>query len=187
MTDHASMTAERLDTQARVPTCAVPRSRVRMLVKFAIVVFLLDVVTKALAVGLLTPGRPVALVGDAVTCVLTRNPGAAFSLAAGHTVALTVVVSGVAMAIVWIGRRLTSPWQATGFGLLLGGLGGNLVDRFFRAPGPLRGHVVDFMSVGWLPVFNIADAAVLAGTACLSAVAIFTSGDAGAQLRAGGR
>ena len=27
----------------------------------------------------------------------------------------------------------------------------------FRSPGPLQGHVVDFLSVGWWPVFNVAD------------------------------
>jgi signal peptidase II len=60
--------------------------------------------------------------------------------------------------------------------LLLGGAAGNLVDRFFRAPGPLRGHVVDFLSVGWLPVFNLADAAVLGGAGCLIVLALFAPG-----------
>jgi signal peptidase II len=143
-----------------------------MLLTVAAVAFLLDVITKVLAVGLLTPGRPVALIGDTVSCVLTRNGGAALSLAAGYTAALTLIVSSVVLTIVVIGRRLTSLWQAVGFGLLLGGAAGNLADRFFRAPGPLRGHVVDFVSVGWLPVFNIADAAVLGGAACLIALAL---------------
>jgi lipoprotein signal peptidase len=33
--------------------------------------------------------------------------------------------------------------------------------------------VVDFLSVGWLPVFNIADAAVLGGAGCLIVLALF--------------
>ena len=32
-------------------------------------------------------------------------------------------------------------------GLVLGGALGNLIDRIFRAPGPLQGHVVDFVSL----------------------------------------
>jgi signal peptidase II len=165
MGDYAPMTADQLATPAReaTRTRSAPRPRVALLLKVAAAIFLLDVGTKVLAVGLLAPGHPVSLIGDAVTCVLTRNSGAALSMAAGYTAALSVIVSGVVVAIVWIGRRLTSPWQALGFGLLLGGAARNLVDRLFRAPGPFRGHVVDFLSVGWLPVFNIADAAVLGG------------------------
>jgi signal peptidase II len=46
---------------------------------------------------------------------------------------------------------------AVAFGLLLAGIGGNLTDRIFRDPAPLRGHVVDlFMIPNW-PVFNVAD------------------------------
>ncbi len=35
-----------------------------------------------------------------------------------------------------------------GLGTILGGAAGNLVDRLFRAPGRLRGHVVDFLAIG---------------------------------------
>lgn len=150
-------------------------SRVALLCRIAATVFLLDVFTKVLAVGLLTPERPVSLIGNSVTCVLTRNSGAALSMAAGYTAVLTLVVSGVVAAIVLIGPRITSRWQAIGFGLLLGGATGNLADRFFRSPGPLRGHVVDFLSVSWLPVFNLADAAVLGGVAGLIALILFSS------------
>ncbi|MGB8391068.1 signal peptidase II, partial [Mycobacterium sp.] len=66
-----------------------------------------------------------------------------------------------------------SPWWALGLGMILGGATGNLVDRFFRAPGPLRGHVVDFLSVGWWPVFNVADPAVVGGAVMLVALSIF--------------
>ena len=34
---------------------------------------------------------------------------------------------------------------------------GNLTDRLFRAPGPLRGHVVDFLQLPHWPIFNVAD------------------------------
>ena len=35
--------------------------------------------------------------------------------------------------------------------------------RYFRAPGILQGHVVDYVSVGWWPVFNVADSCLVAG------------------------
>ena len=65
-------------------------------------------------------------------------------------------------------RRLCSAAWAIALGLVLGGALGNLVDRIFRAPGFLRGGVVDFMSLFapdgrvW-PVFNLADSAIVCG------------------------
>jgi signal peptidase II len=86
---------------------------------------------------------------------------------------LTLIATGVVVGIFWMGRRLVSPWWAVGLGMILGGAMGNLVDRFFRAPGPLRGHVVDFLSVGWWPVFNVADPSVVGGAILLVVLSIF--------------
>ena len=102
-----------------------------------------------------------------------RNSGAAFSMATGYTWVLTLIATGVVVGIFWMGRRLVSPWWAVGLGMILGGAMGNLVDRFFRAPGPLRGHVVDFLSVGWWPVFNVADPSVVGGAILLVVLSMF--------------
>jgi signal peptidase II len=150
-----------------------PRRRLRLLLSVAAVVLALDVVTKVLAVRLLTPGQPVSIIGDTVTWTLVRNSGAAFSMATGYTWVLTLVATGVVLGIVWMGRRLVSPLWALGLGMILGGALGNLVDRFFRSPGPLRGHVVDFFSVGWWPVFNVADPAVVCGAILLVVLSLF--------------
>jgi signal peptidase II len=55
---------------------------------------------------------------------------------------------------------------------VLAGALGNLVDRIFRAPGVLQGHVVDFVSVfapngRFWPVFNVADSAIVVGGALI--------------------
>lgn len=168
------------DTTAAAGTAGAPGGRIvapmprrlRLLLTVAGVVGVLDLVTKVAAVELLTPGQPVSIIGDAVTWTLVRNSGAAFSMATGYTWVLTLIALGVVIGIVWMGRRLVSPWWALGLGLILGGALGNLVDRFFRAPGPLRGHVVDFLSIGWWPVFNVADSAVVGGAALLVALSL---------------
>jgi len=155
-------------------TAAPPRRRrLRLLLSVASVVLLLDVVTKVLAVRLLTPQQPVSIIGDTVTWTLVRNSGAAFSMGTSYTWVLTLVASAVVVGIIWMGRRLVSPWWALGLGMILGGALGNLVDRFFRSPGPLRGHVVDFLSIGWWPVFNVADPAVVGGAILLVALSLF--------------
>lgn len=150
-----------------------PRRRLRLLLSVAAVVLLLDLVTKVLAVRLLTPQQPVSIIGDTVTWTLVRNSGAAFSMGTSYTWVLTLVATGVVIGIIWMGRRLVSPWWALGLGMILGGALGNLVDRFFRSPGPLRGHVVDFLSIGWWPVFNVADPAVVGGAILLVGLSLF--------------
>ena len=160
-------------TDEPVAAAETPRLRLRLLLSVAAVVLVFDVVTKVLAVELLTPGQPVSIIGDTVTWTLVRNSGAAFSMATGYTWVLTLVAMAVVVGIVWMGRRLVSPWWAVGLGMILGGALGNLVDRFFRSPGPLRGHVVDFMSIGWWPVFNVADPAVVGGAILLVVLSVF--------------
>ncbi|MEV0674566.1 signal peptidase II [Mycobacterium sp. NPDC050441] len=147
-------------------------TRRRLLLLAAGSIFAVDVGTKMLAVGLLEPGRAVPLLGDWLACELTRNSGAALSMAANRTVMLTIVVLSVAAVIAWIGVHVRSPWWALGLGTILGGAAGNLIDRFFRAPGPLRGQVIDFLAVGPMPVFNVADLAVLAGVVWLIALSL---------------
>ncbi|MFM1722299.1 signal peptidase II [Rhodococcus sp. PAM 2766] len=145
----------------------------RMLVVIAIVVLALDLLTKVLAVALIDPRDPVRIIGDTVTLTLIRNPGAAFSMATGMTWLLTLVAVGVVVGVIRIGRTLRSPWWALGLGLVLGGALGNLIDRIFRSPGPLQGHVVDFVSVGWWPVFNVADSSIVCGAVLLVALTLF--------------
>ena len=44
-----------------------------------------------------------------------------------------------------------------GLGAAVGGATGNLLDRL------RKGAIVDFIAVGWWPVFNLADVAIVAG------------------------
>ena len=171
MTDETTDSTEVVADPAPEPT--TPRRRLVLLLSVAAVVLMVDVVTKVLAVKMLTPGQPVPIIGETVTWTLVRNSGAAFSMATGYTWVLTLIASSVVLGIIWMSRRLVSPWWAVGLGMILGGALGNLVDRFFRAPGHLQGHVVDFLSIGWWPVFNVADPAVVGGAILLVVLSVF--------------
>lgn len=144
-----------------------------LLVTTAASVFVVDVVTKAVAVEFLSPGHRVTVLGEGVSCLLIRNAGMAFSWGAGYPVHLALVIGGlVGLVIAWRGHAGMSQAAAAASGLMLGGASGNLADRVFRSPGLLRGEVVDFVSIGWSPVFNAADLCVVLGVAVLAWQAI---------------
>jgi signal peptidase II len=107
------------------------------------------------------------VVGDLLGLSLIYNPGAALSIATGMTWVLTVIAVVVVAVTVRASRRIGSRGWAVALGLLLGGAVGNLVDRFFRDPGPARGHVVDFLAYGELFVGNVADIAIVAAAGLL--------------------
>jgi signal peptidase II len=131
-------------------------------------VLAIDLLTKQLALSGLVDGKRVRLLGGAVWFDLTRNSGAAFSIGSGFTWVFPLIAIVVMGAILYLARRLRStPW-ALSLGLILGGAMGNFIDRLFRAPGPLQGHVVDFISVfapagERFPIFNAADSALFCG------------------------
>ncbi len=126
----------------------------------ALTVVLIDQAAKAWAVRELADGVPIVIVDGFFQLRLFRNPGAAFSFATGTTWVFTIVATVVSVVIVRISRRLGSLGWALALGLLLGGAVGNLLDRLFRQPGFGRGHVVDFVDLPHLFVFNVADACI---------------------------
>jgi signal peptidase II len=73
--------------------------------------------------------------------------------------------------------RLRDRGWALALGLLLGGAVGNLLDRLFRQPGPMRGHVIDFLQLPNWPVFNLADSAI-----CLAAALVVWRSLRGVEL-----
>ncbi|WP_433798342.1 signal peptidase II [Actinomycetospora sp. CA-084318] len=173
MTDAGDTTAATDAADPEQPASTTPR-RLPLLVAVAVVVLVVDLATKIAIVAAMVDGERIPLLLDGtVSLVLVRNPGAAFSLATGMTWLLTLVAVAVVVGIARYARRMRSRGWAIALGLVLGGALGNLVDRFFRGPGPLQGHVVDFVSVGWWPVFNAADSAICLGGALLVGLALW--------------
>jgi signal peptidase II len=126
-----------------------------------------DVVTKVLAVRELSDGRTVRVVGDVLTLHLIRNPGAAFSVGAAATEVLSVLAMVAFAVAIWYGVRARHRGWAVAVGLVAAGILGNLTDRLLRSPGPLRGHVVDFLRLPHWPIFNVADICIDVGAALI--------------------
>jgi signal peptidase II len=150
---------------------ARPR-RVAVLVGVAVFVIAADVISKALVVSRLAGKPPVHVLGNFLELVLTRNPGAAFSVGTSMTIVFTAIAVGVVLYILRAARNLRSVGWSIALGLLLGGATGNLVDRIFRAPGLFVGHVVDWIQVPHWPVFNLADSSVVCGGILVALLAL---------------
>jgi len=134
-----------------------------VLAAVALFVLCVDQVTKALVVAHLTEGERVPVLGNLLVFLFTRNPGAAFSIGTGSTWIFTIIAIAVFAFVIWYSPRIRSVWWAIVFGLLLGGLLGNLYDRLFRPPGFGQGEVIDFIKIPLLPaIFNLADSAIVA-------------------------
>jgi len=133
----------------------------RTLFSVAWFVWILDLATKMWAVSTLSHRPDIKVFGSFFQLTLVRNPGAAFSLAEGATIFLTIFGVFFLCAILYFSPRITSKGWAVVLGLVMGGILGNLVDRIFREPGFLRGHVIDWMQLPNWPIFNIADSAIV--------------------------
>lgn len=169
---HGSHVTERTDGSGEPegPQQPVGPRRAYVLLLVGLLVLIADVVSKIVVVATLSDREPLRLLGGLLYLTEARNTGAAFSLAEEATVLFTVIAMVVVAFVLRTAGRVRSTGWAVALGLVLGGAAGNLVDRLLRSPGPLRGAVVDFLSVldpfgaVW-PIFNLADSAVVCGGA----------------------
>lgn len=130
-------------------------------------ILLLDQLTKAWIVVTLAPRLPprIDVMGSWLGLEYTENRGVAFGLLSGlgPFVVVAPLLVVVIMAALYLRSAAPPTWQSIGVGLLAGGALGNLADRM------RLGYVVDFVSVGRWPNFNVADSAVTVGAVILVA------------------
>ena len=151
---------------APIPSPAADsRARLRLVLAVAAGVVVLDQLTKSWALSALAD-RPIHLVGT-LRLALTHNTAGAFGLGGGFVPLLALAALGVVVYLIVSGAASSRLPVALAMGLLLGGAVGNLLDRVFRAPGLLRGAVVDFVDLQFWPVFNVADMGITVGCVML--------------------
>jgi signal peptidase II len=127
----------------------------------------LDTLTKMLVVTNLSIGESWSLfhaLDPIFKFTFITNTGAAFGMFSQLGGFFSIVGIIVIGSIIALHHHLPTEnlWVRVSLGLLLGGAMGNLLDRFSR------GYVVDFIDVGFWPVFNIADSAIVVGVAVLA-------------------
>ncbi len=135
-------------------------------VAVSIVVF--DQITKYWIVQALGPepllkARP--LIGDWFRLIYSQNTGVAFSLFSNMSSFFIVTSILIAAGLVYVyfaylpNRNM---FVQVSVGLIEGGAIGNTIDRI------REGFVIDFIQVGWWPVFNVADSAITTGAGILA-------------------
>lgn len=148
---------------------ALYRQNTRWFVPLLLVILIVvvDQISKYQIVRLLGPlpyTHTIALIGDWFNLVYTHNTGVAFSLFNQMPQLLTVLSAAITVGVIYAYiTHLPShePLVQAGAGLVVGGALGNLIDRI------RLGYVIDFVQVGWWPVFNVADMAISCGAVLL--------------------
>ena len=138
--------------------------------KKIIIIFLctlfLDQISKSIVASCLSVGKSIKLIKDFFYITYLNNYGAAWSLFSDKNTFL-IIVSIVFVIIIYRFMYVfdKNKRNSLAFGLILGGIIGNLIDRW------LFGYVrdfIDFKIFGYdYPVFNIADMAVVVGVLLL--------------------
>jgi signal peptidase II len=138
-----------------------------LLPAIAVLTLIADQFSKRIIQQTMHPGdfwSPLSSLGRLFRISYVTNTGAAFGLFPNQGGLFTVVALVVVVIIVTYYRYLpTDGWLLhLSLGLQLGGAIGNLLDRV------RLGYVVDFIDVGFWPVFNLADSAIVIGVGILA-------------------
>lgn len=126
--------------------------------------------------GAFSDGKEFRLLGNVLKVTYATNPHGLFSLNYGPPFMYFLLPLSAAGLVIWFGFRADNAWTATGFGLILSGALGNVIDRaglsyvidflLFQIPGHPVALFGRFPVFPW-PVFNLADAFVLVGVVIL--------------------
>jgi len=129
----------------------------------ALLLFCGDQLSKLWVVSNFAPGETRPLIPEIFHFTYVRNPGAAFGILAYRTSFFIAISLLLVLLILFSGYFLGKGHVLIriALALQLGGALGNLSDRL------RTGHVVDFIDFRFWPVFNMADAFIVVGTALL--------------------
>lgn len=147
----------------------------RKILTIAMVTLVIDQITKSIIGNIIKLGTTKQVIKDFFYLTTVHNNGAAWGLFSNKTIFITlgtIISFFVIYKFIYGFKKNTR--NNIAFGLVLGGLAGNLVDRL------LLGYVRDFFDFiifkYEFPVFNIADIAIVIGVILLI-IAIFKGED----------
>ena len=140
----------------------------------SIVLFSVDQIIKTLAFNYLTN---IKIVPGFLSLIYAKNEGVAFSLLSGNRIFIIMLSLILIFALIYIlykdhlSKNDNSLLTSVSYGLLFGGIFGNLFDRV------LRGYVIDYIAINIfghsLPIFNLADIGITIGVILMFIDVIF--------------
>ena len=135
----------------------------KLIVYISAICFIIDQLSKALLDHFLELNQSIDIIPSFFRITYVRNDGAAWSLFSGNQIFL-IIMSFFALYMIYtyfIKNKVLNKLELWSYGLLLGGIFGNLIDRL------IRGYVTDFFDFTifnyHFPVFNIADICIVIG------------------------
>lgn len=140
----------------------------------SIILFSLDQIIKTLAFNYLTH---ISIISGFLSLTYAKNEGVAFSMLSGNRIFI-ILLSIVLIFILiyflykdYLVKNIDNKLIAVSYGLLFGGIFGNLFDRI------LRGYVIDYISMNIFgysfPIFNLADILITIGVILMFIDVIF--------------
>ena len=128
----------------------------------SLIILVLDQLSKIIVSSFLNYKESIKVIYNFFNITYVYNEGAAWSIFSGKRF-LLILIALIGSYFIYkeIGKYKDNKRNIIGFGLLLGGISGNLLDRLFL--GYVR-DFLDFKIFGYdYPIFNIADSAILIG------------------------
>ena len=124
-------------------------------------IIILDQLIKNGLLFFMSFGKSITIIKNFFNITLIGNSGAAFSIMSSNTI-LLIIISIVVLNVIYFylikGKNL-SEFEQVSYGILIGGIVGNLIDRIWHM------QVIDYLDFTFFgynfPVFNLADIAIV--------------------------
>lgn len=133
----------------------------KKLISVSLIALLLDQIVKTILNLTMEVGKSIRIIPNFFNITLAHNYGAAWSILGGARIVLILIALLVLISIYFFfikDKELTNIDKVT-YGLLIGGIIGNLLDRI------IYGYVIDYLDFNILgydyPIFNIADICIV--------------------------
>ena len=135
----------------------------KKIIAISIVSFFIDRITKICVTANLVPYIKNKVIDNFFYITYLKNKGAAWSILEGNRF-LLIIISVIAFCFILgciLKEKNIDKIESLSYGILIGGILGNLFDRIFY------GYVIDFLDFNIFgynyPVFNIADVLIVVG------------------------
>jgi signal peptidase II len=133
--------------------------------------FMIDLFSKQIIDKLMSVGESIKVINNFFYITYTHNKGAAWSILEDQRI-LLLIISAIALYLInmFMNKEKLNKVDSLAYGMIIGGIVGNLIDRV------IRGYVIDFIHFKFFgydyPVFNLADTFIVVGIIILMIITV---------------